>query len=104
MNKVILFSLLAVCMNSYAETSFQECMARGHAYQAEAEVTVKPSIENRCRRSAKAFDFFQPFCIDLNKRNQVRKTYSKSNPELMKSLEKMWKEFDQSKKYQSCNK
>jgi hypothetical protein len=98
MKKALIVALMMVVCSAWADTE-TECITKGKAYENEAGVTVKPSVETRCKRTPGAFAYFKPFCVDLTRRAEIRKEYSK-NPGLLRSLEVEWKKAD--KKYPKC--
>jgi hypothetical protein len=87
------------CLNASA-TSLEECYKKGVAYEKEAGVIVKPSVQTRCSRTTSAFDSFKPYCVDIKKREQVRREQA-NNPARLAALEEIWSQAD--KEYPKCS-
>ncbi len=94
---IVIWSIVAVEANA---STMNQCVAKGRAYEQEAGVTVRPAVEVRCQRTLTAFDSFTPYCIDLRKRDQVRRENA-NNPSRLLLLEEIWADAD--KKYSKCS-
>jgi hypothetical protein len=99
--KTLIFVSLITLSTVASATTYDQCVQKGRAYEKEAGVFVKPAVEVRCERVKTSFDFYKPYCIDLKKREEIRKEKAKSNPSLLESLEVEWKKAD--KQYPKCS-